>query len=1012
MKTPAPSWLAAALGLLLTANPGGAAPIAIQGRVLHLDGNPFPEARVQLVAVSLPGAELAPPAVMATTSDRGGRFELLAPEPGMWRLVARARGHAAQAIDLFPLLEPTVVPAVRLAAVDELRIHLAGPQGEPVPVGWLAIQPPRSRRGTASNAARLRWTGADLVESLPPDRPHPVWAEAGSGLALLAPGLPASRSTADGQASSTRALRLSPGLICRLRVVGTSGEVVAGAKVRVEGLERPEVSDERGLLALPLERDRPARLAVETTDGRWAELALPAVVEAVETGLTAQLLPPTEIKGRVSDQATGGPLAEAWVWSAEAPGRATRTDAAGRFRLALPFHRSREIMATALGYLPTRLEIAAGSTRPLPLRLAPALTVAGTVESESGRPIAGVELVARPQPGQPPASPVLAMSDRQGWFRLSGLAASTSYWLEASADGFLPARNRLETSQDPPPGSLRLVLRQGRAVIGRVVDSRGRPIAGARVMSRPSGLAGDLLAPEGESKEISWAHTDAAGGFALPAQRPGRLDLSIEAHGFARHRLDHLELEAEPVPLDLGVITLAPGADLEGVVISSAGAGIAGAQILAVPVQSDPARPLDPVTAAWVLDALTDSRGAFVLPDLQAGLDLEISARHPGYVRSSRLVAVEAGADPIVLELAPAAGLAGRVVDEAGGAIAGARVIGYQEGPDEQDEPASYAVSAVSDAQGHFLLAELEPGRVEVTASAAGFLPARRSLDLDGTEASSLVDLTLSAGGRLTGQVLAEGGEPVAGATLEVADNGTFEAQRIELPVPRTVTDASGLYQLAGLRPGGRRVEVRHRDFLPLAQEIEVGEQETRLDLVLSRGTRLSGRVADHLGHEVAGAQVRLTRRGGLSLTTVTTDLAGAFSFTALAPGDYLLVSEKPGLPPGSLEARVEPGVPPPPAEIRLPPPVTLTGTLLGLAPEQLARVEVWAYGALPVPLLGEVLPDGRFVFANLTLGEWRLRAAVRPEGPEVEGAIRLDEGTSRASLDLDFGLRAEIAHP
>ena len=295
---------------------------------------------------------------------------------------------------------------------------------------------------------------------------------------------------------------------------------------------------------------------------------------------------------------------------------------------------------------------------------------------------------------------------------------------------------------------------------------------------------------------------------------------------------------------------------------------------------------------------------------------------------------------------APAAGVRGRVVDDLGRPVAGARVeLGtggtfYYETlskPSELDGFLSQE-GATTDAEGRF---ELPAPAVEVhqlSVAASGFAPFRREVDLEAGAAAELDELVLDPGVYLAGHVVDAAGLPVAGV----------EIRQPHAPTP------TGLL-VFGEGPRGRRVGVTGDDGSFLIDKQAVGPWSL---LFLS---------PDHPASQLDGQTERAGQR--------VEDLV-----VALEPG-FEIHGRLAGIPDGeadgkNLEVRARPGEAREHGDFRLDQ-LTLGG------------------GARSAP----VEPDGTFRLRGLRGGQaYRLRAYVQDHGdhsPFLGGSGR--SGTVKA---------------
>ncbi|HAK55797.1 MAG TPA: DNA polymerase I [Acidobacteria bacterium] len=120
--------------------------------------------------------------------------------------------------------------------------------------------------------------------------------------------------------------------------------------------------------------------------------------------------------------------------------------------------------------------------------------------------------------------------------------------------------------------------------------------------------------------------------------------------------------------------------------------------------------------------------------------------------------------------------------------------------------------AAVTDANGRYRLEELPPGRYTVTASKTGFVPVtfgqRRVLEpgtpLEIGEGETLdeIDLALPRGSVITGQVVDEVGEPLAGVGVRAMRHEYRQGERRLAVVGADTSDDRGQYRVYGLAPG------------------------------------------------------------------------------------------------------------------------------------------------------------------------------------------------------------------
>ena len=393
--------------------------------------------------------------------------------------------------------------------------------------------------------------------------------------------------------------------------------------------------------------------------------------------------------------------------------------------------------------------------------------------------------------------------------------------------------------------------RQG-ALLVKVVGESGEPVAGARVL-----VASPSLWP------ARVADTNADGTVRLGGLDPGIYALrSVQGT-----RVSPIELGIEVGRGDEKAVELrlAPGVTIVARVVDAAeDEGIAKARVTLAEGGLSP----------FPIEGLTDKQGRVALGPIARG-PASLSARADGFVAKAAVLVEETHSGEVKIPLLKGGSLVGRIVDARGYAVDGAtiRVVGTDlEGLpiDEDPQRASFR-------DAHFTSALGGP-RPLVPAGELGVMPGPVPAIPHGPS------LGLSfAGGP-------PAGTPSAAEPWVSARDGTFRAT----PIP----------------PGRVRALVRHPQYVEAMSEVVtlVSEQDARVEIVLSRGGSLEGKVVDTRGRAVPGAHVTaLATRGSLERGTRTgTD--GSFAFAALPEAVTVLVSRDEDVT--QVAARLEVAVP------------------------------------------------------------------------------------------------------
>ena len=442
--------------------------------------------------------------------------------------------------------------------------------------------------------------------------------------------------------------------------------------------------------------------------------------------------------------------------------------------------------------------------------------------------------------------------------------------------------------------SVTIQLDAGAHLLGRVVDESGAPVATAYVRARGPNTDGT------RGRVVSSARTDHRGRFELPHVSPAIASLEFQKTGYMRGQHDIGAPLAHGSRRDFGDLVLENGARIAGQVRHADGRPAAGAAVWAemnLESQQHKGTP-----SQWSSDANTatsDNEGHFQLRGLAKGVRYDLTARldADGRRERARELDVRDGQKDLVLVLAAAPFLVGRVLKPNGDPLVGARVRAKRNDHSGRDRTdALFPIIAQTDAEGNFRLEMEEPGTFSIRTDAEGFAPSRNV----SVEVPSDVPLELELRRSLTvaGRVVDTAGQPVPGATVSKARG--FEDPWSELGYTeehisaRIHSDADGHFEMSGLPPGDFVLQAAHPDYASGAEVVvELQEDQRAPDVVLTlqRGAIVRG-VLYEMG-ERAGAGVRVTASPGPSGigNTVSTDAVGEFVFERLHPGRWQFFS-------------------------------------------------------------------------------------------------------------------------
>ncbi len=533
-----------------------------------------------------------------------------------------------------------------------------------------------------------------------------------------------------------------------------------------------------------------------------------------------------------------------------------RSDADGRYNLVLPPDDWKVCAVSAADISEDlRAQLHAGEHRTEDLRLRPGAVVSGSVTDPQGSPVAGASVVCRDDDGVHVLGQVTA--EDTGRYRMT--VPPADLLLVARVEGYAPAMERASV-QAGQEAYVDLRLTRGLSIAGRVVDSAGLPIPGARVSAT---LDEDTSTSELLGK--AEAPVDRDGRYELGPLRDAEYDVTPAGDGYAweaPRRVRAGQREVDFVLLRNGT--------LDGVVVRASDGSsvdVSPECILVSPVGSH--------LGLRVAGAHGVFHGDF----------------HPGKYRvlvdggrlayGEREVEVLEGKTMSVrVELTEGGTLRGVVVAARGGVpvahaeVSITRLIG--------------CVVTRTDEHGRVTWSGMDPGVRVLDVEAPGFAALHESIEI---AEGKTVDrtFTLRDEARIVGKLLREDGCPVGDAWIHVVGpQGSLGGQE--------ATDGGG-YSIGGL--GAGQCLLCSADYHPgrvvlAIAHVDLREgEEQRVDLAPAHAGRIVGtvRVGSRVGRRI---EVRLTSPEweGFKGFLVETDASGRFEFVGAPPGRYALTVE------------------------------------------------------------------------------------------------------------------------
>lgn len=493
---------------------------------------------------------------------------------------------------------------------------------------------------------------------------------------------------------------------------------------------------------------------------------------------------------------------------------------------------------------------------------------------------------------------------------------------------------------------------------------------------------------------------EADGAFRFERLAPGEYHLAAKsptAIGTHSATLDVRQMEVEVT------IALRKAAAISGFVVTATGEPVADAAVYPThrraPPNLDSLRTL-PLNRVVQERVRTDAEGAFVLAGMGGGT-LKLCAVKDGYAPTYS-EEIDMGTEDVTIVLREGGDVLGQVVEKDS-----ARPV-----PDAtltiQGETPLDSAKTTTGGEGNFFLVGLAAGKytaavehdtMVVDSSTSTFEV------VDGRETSG-VRIEMLAGATIGGRIYDQDtGLGIANARImagradsrraESADSaldGTFTFAKLEAGTYSIFYDASGYPRPRSSGPGGDVRQV----------SVEVGETRTDVEIALSKGLLVSGRVVDAEGSPIAGARVSgRSRYGDDYQYSEATTADGRFEVAGLRPAaDLYLQASKDGFaasPVGPLTLGEESLTD---VEIVMQPEASISGIVVDTAGKPVPKANIIARRQTTAPFgtpINDADAQGKFTIKGLTPGTYKI--VVSPAGNHSFGS-----DSTAATVELAAG--------
>jgi RNA polymerase sigma factor (sigma-70 family) len=419
-------------------------------------------------------------------------------------------------------------------------------------------------------------------------------------------------------------------------------------------------------------------------------------------------------------------------------------------------------------------------------------------------------------------------------------------------------------------------------ISGVVLDSDGKPVAGARIALILECQYQDM-ADRVALRPAMEAASSREGMFGFHAVPPGIYLVTASARGWSPSERSNVVVGADEVTPGLELRLGRAGIRLAGRVLDAGGGTIAGATLRALALGPG-GRP----ESARTFLGETAADGTFDMLLLRGSY--RVVADADGYVPEIFRLMLDVPRTHD-FRLAPGAHVSGRVVDFTGASVPRAEVTLEPEAMIMQPSRLAAVRTVRAGDDGGFTFSGIAPGTYGVVARAGSSIgrAARRVVVTAANPATDVV-IEVSRGAELSGTVADDAGRPIPGARVRAGTSLAVLARR------------DGSFDIEGLGQGRHIVsaEASGHGASQVAVSIDGHSHVQGVRFVLGPEAAVEGRVFDRSGQPLAGASVTaLVVTPDALVDAVTSsgvarsDAAGHFEIAGLGAGELRLEAEQ-----------------------------------------------------------------------------------------------------------------------